>query len=260
MSVSIATYDDRCELEDNRTKKKQKETVVYYPTDPFMFCKCCQDLENRDPEHMPDLNEYLYHSVEDDEEANLRIARYYKKWIETGGFVMDCPPFVDGGYAGFIFNKEHFVNYPDFETMCEDSVQAGIKKYKDQTGNQVELVETSNVSVGKVGCQMVFFLTLELESSVVEKGTSEPVDQGTICNVTCESSDPVDQRTTTSNVDTYQSIVSYDVLIESCKVLVFRRKSDGKDLIKPDSTFDAITRFDGPVPKDTILLIRFMMP
>ncbi|CAN1139794.1 hypothetical protein LINPERHAP1_LOCUS15094 [Linum perenne] len=153
---------------------------------------------------MPDLNEYLFHCVEDDEEANLRISRYYKKWIKSGGFEIDCPPFVDGGYAGFIFNKEHFVNYPNFDTMLEASVRFGIDKYNQETGNQMKLLQIMNVTVGKVGCQMVFFQTLKCSV----------VDHGTICNV-----------------GIYQSVVSYDVLIETCEVLVFRRESDGQGLM-----------------------------
>ncbi|CAN1137470.1 hypothetical protein LINPERPRIM_LOCUS22894 [Linum perenne] len=282
MSVPIATYDDKFELEDNQTNKKQKKEIVYYPINPYRVCKCCQELENRASAPMPDLNEYLYQCDEDDEEANLRIARYYKKWIKSGGFDVDCPPYVAGSRAGFIYNKEHFVGHPNYDTMLDASVRFGIETCNQETGNQMKLLQIMNVSVGKCRHRFSFFLTLK--TSVVHHGTSEPLDQGTICNVTTESSDPVDQGTTynvtsessdpvdegricnvTSEssdpvVGIYEAVVSYDIVCKSCQVLVFRRKSDGKDLIKPNPTFAALTRSEEPVSEDTKMAIQIMMP
>ncbi|CAN1137480.1 hypothetical protein LINPERPRIM_LOCUS22898 [Linum perenne] len=235
MSVPIATSEDEFELEDNQTKKKQKKDVVYYPIDPFNFCKRCVDMEKRVPEPMPDLDEYQFIYFKDDEEINLRIAHYYKKLIQTGGFEIDCPPSAVGyPPAGFLLNKEHFVNYPNYRTMYEASIKAGIDEYIDVTGNQMTFVETENVTVGIVGCNMIFFLTMKC--SLVEKGT--------ICNVTSESS------------DIYQSVVSYDEPTKICYVWIFRRKSDGEDLLEPDPKFACITRPEKPVPVATKRFIR----
>ncbi|CAN1838860.1 hypothetical protein LINPERHAP1_LOCUS35572 [Linum perenne] len=245
MSVPIATSEDEFELEDNQTKKKQKKGVVYYPIDPFHFCQRCVELEERVPEEMPmaELNEYLFVYVKDDEGTNLRIAHYYKKLIQTGGFEIDCPPHALGSPAGFLLNKEHFVNYLNYETMYDASIKAGIDEYIDITGNQMTFVDTENVTVGISGSHMIFFLTMECSL----------VDQGTICNVTSESSsDPV--------VDIYQSVVSYDEPTKTCAVWILRRKSDGEDLIEPDPRFACITRPEKPVPEATKRFIRDLSP
>ncbi|CAN1137380.1 hypothetical protein LINPERHAP2_LOCUS10019 [Linum perenne] len=247
MSDSSNSYssssDDEVELEDNQIDKKQKKAVAYYVVDPeyYIKCKCCENLERTDPEPMPDVDDYLTPRQLrefEDKEARKHIARYRKKMRESGGFDVDCPPSVGGDRIGNIFNEAHFVGYPDYKLMLDESTKSAIKEYNEKTGKEMKLLEIRNVTVSQGGCNILFFLTLRC--SVIEKGTtsnvsiesSDPVDKGATSNVSIESSDPV-EKGTTSNVDVYEAVVSYRSLNKTSYVLVFRRQSDGEDMFKP---------------------------
>ncbi|CAN1124120.1 hypothetical protein LINPERHAP2_LOCUS2202 [Linum perenne] len=206
--------------EDEQTKKFK---AAYYPEADI--CRCCRELTKREPEHMTDVNNYLFpDQLDEDEGAKLRIARYMKKWDQTGGFEMECPPCLRGLQVGFVYNSEHFKGYPNFQTMLNKALQFGIDRYNQETGNQMELLQIlngnqmellkiQNVTVGEVAANMIFFVTFE---------SFEPF--------------------ASSFVNTYQTVVSYSRLTLTCDVLVFRRKSDGQDLLKPNRGYGLMTR------------------
>ncbi|CAN1184824.1 hypothetical protein LINPERPRIM_LOCUS39317 [Linum perenne] len=241
MSDSTNSYssdEDEVELEDNPiTKKRKNKKVAYYVVEPYVNCKCCQELEKIDPAAI-DVNEHL--STEklkefEDEDARVRLAHYWKKLRESGGFDYDCPPFVGGRRAGIYFNGEHIAGLTKMEFMRDEAIKFGIEKYNEKTGKQMKLKKIDKLTVSQGGCHKIFFVTFI--GSVVENGTtsdltvesSDPVGKGATSNVSIESSEPVEKE------DFYEAVVTYDTLNKTSDVLIFRRKSDGKDLLEPTS-------------------------
>ncbi|CAN1137381.1 hypothetical protein LINPERHAP2_LOCUS10020 [Linum perenne] len=246
MSDSSNSYSssDEVELEDNDNYKKQKKAVAYYVSgDEYCIkCKCCEKLEGRVPEPI-DVTKYLTPAEireAEDEDTRVRMAHYWKKLRESGGFDVDCPPFVGSGRAGNIYHKAHFLESTHNKTMLNDSIDFGIQQYNKETGKQMKLLEIDKVTVSPAGSHMIFFVTFI--GSVIETNVtieiSDPVDKGTTSNVSIESSEPV-EKGTTSNKDLYEAVVSYDVVCETCNVYVFRRQSDGEDMFKPRDNFYA---------------------
>ncbi|CAN1843796.1 hypothetical protein LINPERHAP1_LOCUS37243, partial [Linum perenne] len=141
----LEIQDPESSDEDEKTKKFK---AAYHPEADI--CRCCRELTKREPEHMTDVNNYLFpDQLDEDEGAKLRIARYMKKWDQTGGFEMECPPCLRGLQVGFIYNSEHFKGYPNFQTMLNKALQFGIDRYNQETGNQMELLQILNVTVDK---------------------------------------------------------------------------------------------------------------
>ncbi|CAN1137379.1 hypothetical protein LINPERHAP2_LOCUS10019 [Linum perenne] len=235
MSDSTNSYssdEDEVEVEDNPIDKKLKNAVAYYVVAPFVNCKCCQELEKRVPAAI-DVNEYL---------STEKLKEFEDEDVRA--FDVDCPPFVGGRRAGIYFNGEHFARSTKMKFMRDEAMQCGIQEYSKATGKQMKLLEIDKVTVSQGGCHKIFFVTFI--GSVVENGTtsdltvesSDPVGKGATSNVSIESSEPVEKE------DFYEAVVTYDTLDKTSDVLIFRRKSDGKDLLEPRCPmFAKLTRY-----------------
>ncbi|CAN1168861.1 hypothetical protein LINPERPRIM_LOCUS19456 [Linum perenne] len=193
----------RKQMKEDETKEEdteEEEETGYYPC---TVCKCCAKLATMEFVPMPDDEDYTGDTDRIREPGlRLRMIHYSRAFAKSGGFEVECPP---RGCFGGVYNIDHFP-YPG--TLTDKKLAAhAIKEYNAKKGKKLKLGKVVNVTAS-CGVNMVYYLTFEGQD--------------------CEN----------NTIDIYQAIVGYYFLKSSMsEVMVFRRKSDGEDLLEPNSAF-----------------------
>ncbi|CAN1827518.1 hypothetical protein LINPERHAP1_LOCUS31951, partial [Linum perenne] len=194
--------DETKEDETKEEDTEEEEETGYYP---LTGCKCCAKLATMEFVSMPDDEDYTGDTDRIREPGlRLRMIHYSREFAKSGGFDVVCPP---RGCFGGVYNIDHFT-YPDKLTDRKLAEHA-IEEYNDKNkkGKKLNLGKVVNITAS-CGTNMVYYLTFE--------GLDSEND----------------------TIDTYQAIVSYHMLNHKInRVYVFRRKSDGEDLLEPHSNF-----------------------
>ncbi|CAN0877928.1 hypothetical protein LINGRAHAP2_LOCUS12175 [Linum grandiflorum] len=211
-----ASNDDPTRDLKMEEEKKQDETVEEMlpeetseedSDEEMEICRSCAKLETMKLEHMPGdevygckLNDF------DDEREMLRMIYYLRSVDQSGGFYVECPP---PGYIGGIYNRAHFpcMNFFRKAKLAARRVVDTYNNSHRQGTKKLEYKGLTNVTGGRSGLYRIFYLTIEALD--LEKGETED----------------------------YHAVISYSVADRSFdKVDIFRR-SNGEDLLDPDSYF-----------------------